>query len=175
MFSLFRRTPTMLYPTIGFFDLSKRAAHSELTEDKAVIAPLFCSTSESSTDLPKCDVLFIYCRIRDDGSLDSYPRSLREIIRYSGATIVVVATANSTAAYITAGRKQKYGAANLVMTLDRKGSSFSNFFQSLFTQMRNGASMPTAWAKLAPQGPSALHAHCPDTMFACELGQVAFK
>jgi hypothetical protein len=95
--------------------------------------------------------------------------------RDSDATIVVVATANSTAAYIAAGRKQKYGAANLVMTLDRKGSSFGNFFQSLFTQMRNGASMPTAWAKLAPQGPSAQHAHCPDTIFACELGQLAFK
>lgn len=146
MFSLFRRTRTIKSPTIGFLDLSQTVASSELAEDKTAIGPLFSSSFESSTDPPKCDVLFIYCEIKDDGAIGSHPRTLREIIRDSGAAIVVVATANITAAYMAAGKKQKHGAANLVMTLDRRGPGFGNFFRHLLTLMKNGVSMPVAWS-----------------------------
>lgn len=38
-----------------------------------------------------------------------------------------------------------------------------------------GNSMPVAWVQLAPQVPGHPHADLPETIFACELGQLAIK
>jgi hypothetical protein len=61
-----------------------------------------------------------------------------------------------------------------VLTLRRKGTSFVSFFQRLFADMAKGVSMPVAWVRLAPQVPGHEHPDCPDTIFACEAGQIAF-
>ncbi len=100
---------------------------------------------------------------------------LREIIRDSGASVVVVASENQVDAYSAASGNKNIGRANLVMTIDRNGRIFPNFFVRLFADMKKGVSMPVAWVKLAPQGPGIDHADCPDTIFACEAGQIAFK
>ena len=150
-------------------------ASGEISEDRKAVASLFASSIDTSTIAPKCDVIFVYCHIKDDGCIESSSQSLREIIRDSGAAVVVVATENSAAAYIAAGKKQNFGNANLVMTLGRKGEAFGNFFQRLFSEMKKGISMPVAWVKLAPQGPDSEHSDCPDTIFACEVGQLAFR
>jgi hypothetical protein len=72
-----------------------------------------------------------------------------------------------------AAEQKGYGHANLVMTLDRKGGAFPGFFRRLFSAMFEGASMPVAWARLAPQHAPA-HADAPETIFAAERGQVTF-
>ena len=83
---------------------------------------------------------------------------------------------NSAQAYAEAGKDVGFGRANLVMTLDRKGDSFGRFFQVLFQDMFAGTSMPMAWVKLAPQrGPKSGGKNTPWTIFACELGQLAFR
>ncbi|HEV2841027.1 MAG TPA: hypothetical protein VGW39_06875 [Chthoniobacterales bacterium] len=175
MFSLFRRTPKISAPTIGFLDLTDGEASTELGADRAALNPLFSSSEDSSAEPPRCNVLFLYCRLQADGSIRGSSRSVREIIRDSGAAVVVVATENSAESYIAGANNQRYGHANLVMTLDRRGDLFPKFFQRLFTEMKNGVSMPVAWVKLAPQIPGADHADCPDTIFSCEAGQLAFK
>ena len=175
MLNLFRRTPTIVSPTIGFLDLAGGDASAAKAADKAALVPLFSSSVESSDVPPICSVLFLYCHIEPSGSIRGSSRGLREIIRDSRAAVVVVASENSGDSYIAAGKQRGYGRANLVMALDRKGDIFPKFFQRLFTEMKHGVSMPVAWVKFAPQAPKAEHADCPGTIFACELGQLAFK
>ena len=110
-----------------------------------------------------------------DGRIRNWRDGLREVIRNSGATVVVVASENESDAYIAAGKDKGYGRANLVMTLQRSGTVFPSFFAQLFADMKRGVSMPVAWVKLAPQVPGHEHPDCPGTIFSCEAGQVAFK
>jgi hypothetical protein len=176
MFNLFRRTPTIESPTIGFYDLTGGGASAAIAADKAALISLFSSTQESSDTPPTCNVLFVYCHFEPSGSIRGTSRGLREIIRDSGAAVVVFAIENSGDYYIAAAKqKQNFGRANLVMALDRRGDIFPKFFQRLFTEMKRGVSMPVAWVKFAPQGPRSEHAECPSTIFACEVGQLAFR
>ena len=180
MFNLFKRTstkriPTIDSPTIGFLDFTGGDASAVIAADKTALVPLFSSFSESSDEPPICNVLFFYCHLEPNGSISGSSFGLREIIRDSRAAVVVVASENSGDSYIAASKQRGYGRANLVMALDRKGDIFSKFFQRLFTEMRLGVSMPVAWVKLAPQVPRSEHADCPDTIFVCEVGQLAFR
>ena len=175
MLNLFRRTPRIKSPTIGFYDLTGGGASTVIGAGKAALISTFSSSLESSDTPPICNVLFIYCDIEPSGSIRGSSRGLREIIRDSRATVVVVAKENAYEIYIAAGKQQGYGQANLVMTLDRRGDVFATFFRSLFTEMKRGVSMPVAWVKLAPQAPQAEHANCPGAIFACEVGQLAFR
>jgi hypothetical protein len=120
-------------------------------------------------------VLFIYSDIEADGRLVGTTAGLRDLVRDAGARVVVVASENPGGAGMAAARSAKYGRANLVLTLDRKGALFSTFFARLFADMMNGVSMPLAWVKLAPQIPGDAHADCPEAVFLAEAGQVAFK
>lgn len=104
-----------------------------------------------------------------------HPLGLREIIRDSGAAVVVVASPNSGESYNAAAKEKPYGRANLVMTLDRKGDAFGRFFQKLVGEMKRGKSMPVVWVKLASQGSRLTHIDVPDTVFLCELRQLAFR
>jgi hypothetical protein len=162
-------------PSIGFLDLLHGQAQSIVDEDKKALAPVFARSLQSLDAPPLCQVLFLYAKINQDGSLDNSPLSLREIIRHSGASVVVVASENESEHYIAAGKKVGYGYANLVMTLQRNGPSFTAFFKKLFADMMDGETMPVAWVKLAPQIPGRDQPNTPGTIFACEVGQVSFK
>jgi hypothetical protein len=166
-------TEVVRNPTLGMLDLSRGSAHPDLESDKAVLGDLFSSVAVSLDRAPHCNVLFIYGSIDGDGSIRNSQAGLRELIRDSGAVVAVVATNNSGQNYIKAGAKKPYGSANLVLTLDRKGTAFSQFLYQLFTAMKRGTSMPVAWVRLAPQHESQ-DANLPETIFACERGQVCF-
>ena len=162
-------------PRLAFLNLKGAASEQMLAEDRSALASLFGAVQESSTTAPTCDVLFIYCDISPDGRISGTSAGLRDIIRDSGARVVVVASENSGGSYAASAKKTGYGHANLVLTLDRRGAVFSVFFSRLFAQMMQGTSMPMAWVKLAPQIPGHDHADCPDTIFAAEAGQITFK
>jgi hypothetical protein len=174
MFSLFRRTPTIKSPIAGFLDLTNGDATTEISADRLALSPLFNSSLDSSSEPPHCNVLFVYCHLEPDGGVRGSGQSLRELIRESGAAVVVVATENSPQSYIAAAKAHSFGRANLVMTIERRGVIFPTFFRQLFAEMKRGVSMPVAWNKLAPQIPGVDHSHCPGTIFACEVGQLAF-
>jgi hypothetical protein len=172
---LFRGAPTIQSPTLGILDFAGENSSTAKAADQAAIAAIFASVSESSSEPPRCNVLFLYCHFEPDGSIRGSARGLRELIRDSGAAVAVVASENGADSYIAAAKAKGYGRANLVMTISRRGDVFPKFFQRLFTEMKGGVSMPIAWVKLAPQIPNAEHADCPDTIFVCEAGQLAFK
>lgn len=162
-------------PRLAFLNLKGAASEQILAEDKSALASMFSAIQESWSTPPPCDVLFIYCDVGSDGRISGTTAGLRDIIRDSGARVVVVASENSGESYIASAKKTGYGHANLVLTLDRRGAVFSTFFSRLFAQMMKGTSMPMAWVKLAPQIPGHDHADCPEAIFSAEAGQIAFK
>lgn len=162
-------------PRIGFFNLLDLAGESILEEDKQAFRPLFAAVEESNVSPPVCDVLMIYARVEADGKITGSADGLREIIRQSGAAIVVVASENDGKSYAVAGRSTGYGQANLVLTLRRKGIAFTQFFTQLFSRMSKGKSMLLAWVELAPQIPGATHENCPESIFAAEISHIVFQ
>lgn len=174
--SFVRRGGTKIHsPRLGFLNLKGAAGEQILAEDKSALMGLFSNVLESSAAPPSCDVLFIYCDIADDGRVSGATSGLRDLIRSSGARVVVVASENPAKSCIASAKKTGYGHANLVLTLERKGTVFSAFFNRLFTLMTKGKTMPLAWVKLAPQIPGHVHADCPETIFLAEAGQIGFK
>ncbi len=171
---LAKRKKVIKQPELGILDLSNGEYSCYIGADKTVFKKVFHTLSESIDAPPVCDVLMIYGHVESGGSITNSKIGLREIIRDSKASIVVFATDNPGDNYIQAAKRKSYGCANLVLTLDRKGDAFAQFFQRLFTEMKQGTPMPVAWVKLAPQIPDTAHKDCPDTIFACELGQIAF-
>ena len=173
---LLGRGPRIEAHTLGVLDLSGGTAGALMATDRAALAPLFRRVSESADAPPRSTLLLIYCTIAADGAILNSPRTLREIIRDAGAPVVVVATPNPGKSYTLASNRHKpLARANLVMTLDRKGEAFAHFFHRLVADMKHGTSMPRAWMKLAPQNPQAAHSDCPEAIFACELGKLAFS
>lgn len=172
-----RRTGTVsiVSPRFGILNLKGAAAEPLISEDMTALAPVLGQPNRSMDATPQCDVLLLYCDIDRSGTVRNAKVGFREIIRDSGATIVVVASENDADAYIAAGKDKGFGRANLVMTLQRNGDVFASFFARLFADMKRGVSMPVAWVKLAPQIPGHEHSDCPGTIFACEAGQVTFK
>jgi hypothetical protein len=162
-------------PTLGLLDLSNGLSTSDLNADRETLGSLFYSARQSTSQAPKCDVLFMYCQIETDGHIRGSKLGLRELIRESGASVVIIASENSAEGYIAASKKTGYGYANLVMTHDRKGEVFGRYFYKLFSEMKQGTSMPLAWVKLAPQIRGAAHLDAPEVIFVCETGHIAFR
>jgi hypothetical protein len=170
------RTPLVINnPKIGFLDLLGDSARPLVDEDAAALKPLFSNCLKSEGDAPICDVLMIYATIKADGAIENTTHSLREIIHKSRAPIVVVASENSAQSYIAASKTHGLGRANLVMTLQRNGRSFPDFFKELFGMMHHGTTMPMAWVKLAPQIPGKDHRNVPGTIFSAEVSHILFK
>jgi len=168
--------PRKVEATLGILDLYNGSASETIAADRAALASLFAEVNTSTKQAPACGVLFIYCTIGADGRIPGYRLGLREIIRDSGATVVVVATPNVADSCIAAAKRTGYGTANLVMTLDRNEGAFGTFFRALFSDMKKGTSMPVAWVKLAPQHVKAQEGlSLPVTIFSCEAGQVALS
>jgi hypothetical protein len=166
---------TIQSPRIAFLNLKGTAGEQILAEDKSALASMFSTVQESSTTPPPtCDVLFIYCDIDSNGRIACTTAGLREIIRDSGARVVVVASENDGDNYMASADKNGFGHANVVLTLNRSGPVFPTFFSRLFRDMMNGTTMPMAWVKLAPQIPGHDHPDCPGTIFSAGAGQIAF-
>ena len=161
-------------PRIGFLNLAGSSAEMILNQDKAILGPLFSLIEQSDRNPPVCDVLFIYGHLEGNGRFTDHSEGLRDIIRKSNASVVIVASENEADNYLAASTHTGYGRANLVMTLQRKEGAFASFFSQLFDKMFNGKSMLVAWVELAPQIPGATHENCPETIFAAEISHIIF-
>jgi hypothetical protein len=123
-------------PKVRILDLGGEDTKQLVRSDTSFLKPLFAELQLAELAAPKCDVLFLYAKLTAEGAVLGSTRSLREIIRDSGAKVVVVAFANPSGYYIKAGKQQPYGRANLVMTLNRCGDAFGRFFEALFSKMK---------------------------------------
>lgn len=166
-------------PIIGFINLFGNEGLALAQTDRSNIASVFSTASKIETErFPRCNVLFIYGEIEPSGRVSGRPYSLRDIIRASGAYIAVVAS-NTSPSVLSSKEFGEYlkrkndWPANIVITVDRNGDQFGKFFKALFVEMNAGATMPSAWVKLAPQGPS-MNADNPGTLVLLEAGHIAF-
>jgi len=82
-----------------------------------------------------------------------------------------VASGNKGDDYIK-GFKVNENRLNLVMTLDRRGSRFSEFLEKLLSRVSRGETMPIAWAALAPQARGPWEQDLPSCIFSAGRGSV---
>lgn len=127
-----KRALVLRSPKVGLLNLGGAESKDLVESDADFLRPLFVEVQAVDLPSPRCDVLFLYAEIAADGAVLGADRGLREIIRDSGAKVVIVASPNRGAHYIKAGRQKPYGQANLVMTLDRRGLAFGRFFSRYF-------------------------------------------
>jgi len=175
LFYLLRKARNIRSPTIGFYNLSGDLFTSLQKTDKEAFGSLFSAVYESNDKPPTCNVLFLYCQIEPNGIVQGTRRSLRNIIRKSGARIAVVASENPTRNSLAATKKAGFCYANIVLTFQRNGDNFSTFFQKLFTHMKQGYPMPTAWGFLVQQGPNQGEPDNPEALMLTEAGEVVFE
>lgn len=160
-------------PKIGFLNLKGPVGEALAVIDQRVLSPLFKESFASSSAIPKCEVLFVYCDVDSSGRLPAYPQGLRNLLKAAGAYVAVVASANPPEHYrnVLGPRRDWY--ANVALTLDRKDDTLALFFQRLFEQMFSGQSMLLAWVALAPQGGPG-NPDAPGTIMVAEAGHIVF-
>ena len=137
-----------------------------------MLAPLFPHSRDSDGEVPRCQVLFVYCDIGPDGRVVGRPEGIRGLAKSAGAWIVVVVSEPCAGREAMGPEKEWH--ANIVLTIDRKGENFPRFFASLFAAMFAGKSMLLAWVELVPQIPNAKHEGAPATFMLAEAGHLLF-
>ncbi|MDX1921974.1 MAG: hypothetical protein SFW65_02450 [Alphaproteobacteria bacterium] len=159
-------------PVVGIYDL---CGDPNISADEKVLGTIFSKVLKSTVYPPRCNVLFLYCKIGADGKIENTSASLGEIIDASAASIAIVATENIGNHYIQTGKRGPHSRTNLVMTTNRNGPVFMRFFEKLFNAMNAGEPMTAAWSRLAPQIAGMEHKDCPGTIFSAELGDITFR
>jgi hypothetical protein len=162
--------------TLGFANFSGDDLGGLVSEDLAVLGPLFERVNAPAPHLiPKSEILFVYAHLNDDGTIRG-PKTvgIRQIVQATQARLVVLASPNSTASLKKGASLPGPKTANIVLTLDRKGGAFAQFFRTLFDKMRDGEHMLSAWVQLAPQGPQPDTGDIPATILIAEAGKLAF-
>jgi hypothetical protein len=164
-------------PKLGLLNHGGEEFTAIVNEDRAALGSLFDEVIVSGGgSVPECDVLFVYARLEPDGSLRGAAEpTLRHAAARAHCSIVVSAANNESDRVVAASKSQGPKGASLVLTLDRKGDGFSQFFKELFTLMKSGKTMPTAWVKMAPQHTSLMPQPTPETIFLSEGKFVVFK
>ena len=164
-------------PRLLMLNLMGPAGTAMLERDLADLKPIFNDNISvvDSTQVPHCNVLFLYAKLDETGRVEPHPFHFRDAIKATGAHVAVIASEIATASFSNPQFNQYSNGwpANIVLTISRKGEHFGRFFQRLFADMQSGTSMPMAWVTLAPQGP-VQDPDLPATILLMEAGHIAF-
>jgi hypothetical protein len=172
------RDPYRLQNAVAGFVCLEPQLESLMEVDKSKLGPLFPSVCSSSQEIIACHILFLYCKIDKDGSLNGCKMRVRDFVKASGARVAIIASENDGQHYIRALQPKNDWPANIVLVIDRRGPAFTTFFRKLFDAMNAGTSMLMAWVTLAPQGGNPAdprHRECPVTVLAAEAGHIALR
>lgn len=171
-----RQLLVIVFPKLGILRLDAGVADSLVTTDRTALAALFADVRESDMVPPSCDVLMIYGDLDSSGRFVNGGAALRDLIRDSGAKVVVIATENADERYTKATLSAGHGKANLVLTLARKGDATPRFLSQLFAAMGRSVPMEEAWVQSAPQdADDPANAAGPELLFVQEIGPLWFK
>lgn len=163
--------------TVGFANLGSTEFDVLRRQDMQAIGPLFENVVAAEPGkVPPAQVLFLYVTLEPDGTLRGpNRRGVRDVVQSSRARIVVVANDNGMAAVQAAIKQPGPRTANIVFAVNRRGERLVRLLRQLFGEMRDGADMLSAWAKLAPpQGVAASTPDMPGTLLAADAGKVEF-
>jgi hypothetical protein len=161
-------------PRLGFLNLQAESGAEILSTDRRVMLSLFSASEVSDSAPPKCDVLFIYCTLDNDGRIAGSKVKVRDLITSAGAYIAVVASENSSDAYKNALMPRTGWSANVAMVLTRRGEKMAELFRSIFERMFRGQSMLIAWVEIAPQASGSQAPDAPGVFMVAEAGHVTF-
>lgn len=156
--------------------------------DSAVYKNYYESTSSCLVKSVEClnvalrsryDIVHLFCGLASNGSAgdeeqDSCGTRLLQMCCESGVKLLWIASDNLVQNYINSfnPRMQRI---NLVMTIDRKGASFSRFLDRLLFRLSYGETMPIVWADLCPQIPDLVHRESPDCIFYAGAGGIRLR
>jgi hypothetical protein len=141
---------------------------------------------ESSQELFKAirqgyDIVHLFCDVSSDGSIMdgrgnvTAATGLLQCCSESDAKLVWLASENKPEGYIQ-GFKTAGKPLNLVLTIDRRGSRFSNFLENLLRKMSAGETMPVAWVSVSPQNSNdPRNQDAPACIFAAGRGGVRLR
>ncbi len=120
------------------------------------------------------DVIHMLCEADVSGIISGLGRSGTELIYECcdrDVKLLWIASDNDPQAYI-GGFNASGKHINLVMTIKRNGTNFTNFLRSLLSLMQGGERMPVAWNHLCPQIPGRTHQDAPESIFFAGRGRV---
>jgi hypothetical protein len=146
-------------PVLGFVNLAGPTGQALLERDRAVLAEVFANNIRiGENEIPICNVLFFYGTLEPSTRVAGQKFSFRDMVKAAGAHIAVLASEPSpelldSEEFLKAMGTSGDWRANIVITMNRKGDDFGRLFHRLFSRMRDGAAIPTAWVEIAPQGP----------------------
>ena len=160
-----------------------------LTSDSKIYSSFYHATTNKefssvgellATIGQRYDVVHLLCDVSPDGVISDERggtisgTSLIEKSCKADLKLLWVASENKPESYIK-GFKTGGNRINLVMTISRNGSNFSLFLKKLLSKLCSGETMPTAWAKLAPQGPGPWQQELPGCIFSAGLPNVRLR
>ena len=127
------------------------------------------------------DVVHLFCDVMPDGNIaDTGGQRIAAIhlinrCSESDVKLLWIASENKPEGYIK-GFKVAGRPLNVVLTIDRKNSRFTTFFESLLRRMTSGETMPLAWVALSPQNSNDPHNQdAPACIFAAGRGEVRLR
>jgi hypothetical protein len=124
------------------------------------------------------DIVHLFVKVEANGTVQGKPGiQLLEYLSKADVKLIMFATNNPGDNYIKAfanNRPKNLGNMNIVMTLDREGDKFTNFFKELFDLMAKGKSMPMAWVQIIPQAEGPWQEKAPSTIFDAGRGHIKF-
>jgi hypothetical protein len=148
----------------------------------STVATLFSSVLELHQALAsqQYDVVHLFCDVPPNGVFTDQEGNritgteLLEKSCESNVKLLWIASNNQPDRYIN-GFNARGKRINLVMTIDRSESNFSNFLDKLLFRMFYGDTMPVAWNDLSPQVPGHLHSDSPSCIFFAGRGGVRLR
>jgi hypothetical protein len=127
------------------------------------------------------DIVHLFCDVSPDGNIvdvhgdKTAGTTLIKRCCDSNVKLLWLASENKPEGYIR-GFKAPRKPLNLVLAIDRRGSRFPNFLESLLRKMSAGETMPVAWVSLAQQNSNdPRNQDAPACIFAAGRGGVRFR
>jgi hypothetical protein len=177
------QNPKILLCTIG----EDHQATEWLIEDRSIYQDRYRSLFEYAakdvsdfvqfTQNQSFDIAHLFIHLDDDGTLQG--KSVAQLMKHLAqrdVKFILFADCGPGVRSKNAFHASQTGSirVNFLVTLDRRGDRFCNFFRELFALMANGESFFTAWVKLAPQAEGPWMDKLPSTYVVPGRGDLKF-
>jgi len=127
------------------------------------------------------DIVHLLCNVSQEGDiLDQHGNQTSMIVLIESCCaadvkLLWLASGNEPKWYSKGLRESQGRPLNLVVTLDRRGTRFAQFLESLLSRMSEGKGMPTAWVAVSPQNSDdPRNKDGPEVIYAAGRGRARF-
>lgn len=126
----------------------------------------------------QCDIVHLFCRLLPDGTISLHNNrnvhggELIDRCCRDGVKLLWIASDNPGDAYVR-GLRAIGKPINLIMTIDRRGRSFSMFLDRFLHMISAGKLLPNAWVSLATQSIGSTQQNNPSCIFSAGAPGVA--